>query len=98
MNGKGNGFGTYHICGEPAASPFDFLQAVMRAYAPFTDRRPKLAPVSASSQPKGVPIPPYSVLNCDKIREAYGISPRSWHDDLAKEVKEYVQKRGEEAN
>ena len=92
MNGKGNGFGTFHLTGDPAISRFEFLQAIMEAYAPFTDRRPKLVPISASSAPPRVPRPPLTSLNTDKIREVYGIYPRLWRDDLALAVKEYVEK------
>ncbi|MDR3424236.1 MAG: NAD(P)-dependent oxidoreductase [Alphaproteobacteria bacterium] len=91
LNGKGDGFGTFHICSEPEASRFDFLQAVMQAYAPFTDRRPKLTPVPASAIPQHVLRPLYSALNGDKIREVYGIDSRLWHEDLSLAVKEYIE-------
>jgi len=93
LNGKGNGFGTFHLCGEPAVTRFEFLQAIMEAYAPFTDRRPKLIPVLAADLKDRVPRPAYTPLNCDKTRDAYGILPRAWRDDLTIAVKQYIETR-----
>ncbi len=93
MDGKGNGFGTFHVCGEPAVTRFDFLQAIMEAYAPLTDRRPKLTPVSAAEIPDRVPRPLYSALNGDKARNVYGIAPRPWREDLVKAIEDYAKER-----
>ncbi|OYV50980.1 MAG: hypothetical protein B7X10_00985, partial [Burkholderiales bacterium 21-58-4] len=57
LRGKGDGFGTFHICGEPAVTRYEFLQAIMQAYAPFTERRPKLTPISSADIPNRVPRP-----------------------------------------
>ena len=86
LNGKGNGFGTFHICGEPAVTRYEFLHAIMDAYAPFTDRRPKLIPVASADIPNRTPRPLYSAMNCDKVQTSYDISPRSWRDDLGQAV------------
>ena len=92
MGGKGNGFGTFHVCGEPAVTRFAFLQAIMEAYAPLTDRRPKLLPVSAAEIPNRVPRPLYSALNGDKAREVYGIAQHPWHEDLVNAVNAYTKR------
>jgi len=94
LKGKGNGFGTFHVCGEPAVTRFEFLQAIMEAYAPFTERRPKLMPVSSAEISNRVPRPPCSMLNNDKARDVYGIKPSQWREDLARAVSEYVEARG----
>lgn len=91
LNGKGNGFGTFHICGEPPVTRFDFLQAIMDSYAPFTERRPRLTSVLASNQQDHIHEPLYSALNCDKIRKTYGVSSEPWRADLEEAIKEYVQ-------
>ena len=90
LRGKGDGFGTFHICGEPAVTRYEFLQAIMQAYAPFTERRPKLTPISSADIPNRVPRPPCSILNNDKARDVYGIQPHLWRDDLANSVRRYV--------
>lgn len=91
LRGKGNGFGTFHICGEPPVTRFEFLQAIMNAYAPFTERRPKLVSVSSAQLPGRVPRPPCSILDCSKAREVYGIEPSRWREDLARAVKQYAE-------
>ena len=93
MNGKGNGFGTLHVCGEPAVTRFEFLQAIMGAYEPFTDRRPSLVPISAADLSDRAPRPGYSALNTDKAREVYGIQPSLWREDLSRAVKQFVEER-----
>jgi len=88
LRGKANGFGTFHICGEPAVSRFEFLQAIMEAYAPFTTKRPTLVPIKIASQADRVPRPLFSVMNTDKVRDVYGIQPHLWRDDLAPVIKD----------
>lgn len=89
LKGKGNGFGTFHICGEPPATRFEFLQAVMEAYAPYTEARPTLLPISGA-QPGRALRPAYTAMNCDKARAVYGIEQRAWRDDLATAIVEYA--------
>jgi dTDP-4-dehydrorhamnose reductase len=98
LGGKGNGFGTFHVCGEPAVTRFEFLQAIMEAYGPSTDRRPRLSSVSSADIANRVPRPACTILNCDRVREVYGTTQRAWRDDLAVAVKEYVEikARGDE--
>jgi dTDP-4-dehydrorhamnose reductase len=95
LAGKGNGFGTFHISSDPAVTRFEFLEAIMEAYAPYTDRRPKLVAVKSSDLVGRVPRPPITMLGMDKTRDVYAIHPRNWRDDLAKSIKEYVDKRSE---
>jgi dTDP-4-dehydrorhamnose reductase len=82
LRGKHSGFGTFHCCGEPAASRFEFMQAVMEAYAPYTDKRPRILPASSADFPGFAERPAYSVLDCAKIREVYGIEQKSWKTGL----------------
>jgi dTDP-4-dehydrorhamnose reductase len=97
LHGKGNGFGTFHIGSELAVTRFEFLQAMMEAYAPFTTRRPKLTPVSAASLTDRVLEPLSTALNGDKLREIYGTKPHDWREDLAQAVKEYAEKQKTES-
>ena len=88
LKGKGNGFGTFHICGEPAVTRYEFAQAIIEAYSPYTERRPQLLPVASADMPNRIPRPLYSAMNCNKAQEAYGISPRPWQTDLVRAIKQ----------
>ncbi len=82
LNGKADGYGTFHLTGEPIASRFDFVEEVMRAYEPYTTRRPKLTATVCAEFPDHVRRPPYSVLDCTKIKNVYGIEQKPWKDGL----------------
>ncbi|MDD3181229.1 MAG: dTDP-4-dehydrorhamnose reductase [Alphaproteobacteria bacterium] len=82
MLGKADGYGTFHLTGEPIASRFDFVEEVMKAYEPFTMRRPKLVATVCAEFPDYVRRPPYSVMDCAKIKATYGIDQKSWKDGI----------------
>lgn len=82
LSGRHNVFGTFHLCGEPAVTRFEFVTDIMNAYAPYTDRRPKISPALSADFPGFAQRPAYSVLDCSRIFEIYGIEQRPWRDGL----------------
>ncbi|MDE1900945.1 MAG: dTDP-4-dehydrorhamnose reductase [Alphaproteobacteria bacterium] len=95
LGGKVDGFGTFHLCGAPPVSRYDFLQAMIDAYAPYTGRRTKLVPLRAADIAGRVPRPAYSVLDCGKIQRVYGIAQRPWREDLITAIKTYMENRAD---
>lgn len=93
LGGKADGFGTFHVCGAPPASRFDFLRAVMDAYAPHTARRPTLTPVSFTPMPGYAVRPLYTPLDCAKTERVYGIKTRDWREDLRLAVGKIIDQR-----
>ena len=83
LHGKADGYGTFHLCGTPAASRYDFVAEVMKAYEPHTARRPNLVGTVCAEYGEHVRRPAYSVLDCSKIKTVYGIEQRPWRDSLA---------------
>ena len=83
LTGRSDGFGTFHLCGTPAATRMEFVQAIMDAYAPYTAKRPTITPALSSDFPGYAQRPAYSVLDCTRIREIYGVEQRPWRDGLA---------------
>jgi len=82
LRGKHDGFGIFHYCGEPAVTRLEFVEAIMDAYAPFTTKRPRILPALSSDFPGFAERPAYSVLDCTKILNSYGISQKPWRDGL----------------
>jgi len=97
LGGKSNGFGTFHLCGTPAAVRIEFMQAIMDAYAPYTARRPKILPALSSDFPGFAERPAYSALDCTKTREIYGIEQRPWRDGLNEAMQLLMQGRSKVA-
>ncbi|MGE4351798.1 MAG: dTDP-4-dehydrorhamnose reductase [Bdellovibrionales bacterium] len=84
--GKADGYGTFHLSGTPQASRYDFFEELLKAYEPYTTRRPKLTATVCAEFPDSVRRPPYSLLDCEKITRIYGIEPRSWKEGLAESL------------
>ena len=93
LQGKHDGFGTFHLCGTPATTRYEFSQAILDEYMPHTTRRPKLVAAHRSDFPGRAIRPPYSVLDCAKIRDIYGIEQQSWRDGLAQAMSRLMRDR-----
>jgi len=93
MNRRHGIFGTYHLCGAPPATRYEFTSAVMEAYAPYTSRRPKIIPVSGEVFSAAAKRPHYSVLDCSRIREVFGIEQKPWRDGLAEAMSKLMGER-----
>jgi dTDP-4-dehydrorhamnose reductase len=93
LKGKSGGFGTFHLCGAPACSRYELTEAIMEAYAPFTSRRPKITPTISAEFAQYARRPRYSVLDCAKIREVYGIEQRPWRDGLTAAMQQLMADR-----
>jgi dTDP-4-dehydrorhamnose reductase len=94
LGGKSGGFGTFHLCGEGAANRLEFAEAVMAVYAPYTAQRPRLLPGTLDDFPNAVPRPAYSVLDCRKVRDVYGIAQKAWRDSLPDAIQVLMQREG----
>jgi len=93
LQGKSNGFGTFHLCGQEPATRLDFVEAIMDLYAPYTSRRPILSPAKSSDFPGLAERPAYSVLDCQSLRDVYNIPQRSWHLGLADAMQQLMHER-----
>lgn len=82
LAGKTDGYGTFHFCGTPVCSRFDFMKALIDASEPFIANRPRLLPALCADFPGGAARPAYSALNCEKIERVYGIKQPAWQDGI----------------
>ncbi len=82
LHGKADGYGTFHFCGKSPCSRYELTKEIMRSYAPFTDHRTILKEAASNDFPEHVARPPYSVLDCAKIKRIYDIDQPIWQDTL----------------
>lgn len=76
--------GTYHLCAAGQCTWFDFAGAIFaRAQAAgLIERTPRLVPISTAEYPTPARRPAYSVLDCSKIRDAFGLQLPAWQSGL----------------
>jgi len=66
--------GIYHYCNEGAISWFDFAEAILASSKDDCELRP----IPTSEFPTPAKRPHFSVLDCHKIQEAFGIGQQPW--------------------
>lgn len=91
LGGKCDGFGTFHFCGAPPCSRYVFTEAVIEAYG---SKKPKLIPVESDSYASFARRPLYSVLECSKICNAYGLSQPDWREGIVQAIGQIKQTKG----
>jgi dTDP-4-dehydrorhamnose reductase len=81
-------WGTYHFAGDTPVSWHSFAEAVFDLAAPQVVTRPQVEAIVTDEFPTPAERPRNSVLDCRKIKEAFGISPPSWREGLARVIRE----------
>lgn len=80
-------WGTYHYCGKGVISWHDFAQAILDIAEPVIPlKTSRVDPITTDQYPTPAKRPAYSALNCDKIRNAFGITPKPWRESLEKTI------------
>lgn len=75
-------WGIYHYCNNPATSWFEFAQQIRSLMEPVMLK--DLLPISWQEYATKAKRPAYSVLDCGKICENFGIRQLNWEDELQK--------------
>jgi len=86
-------WGTYHFCGWPPVSWFDFAHKIFEFAVAQGVAAPELYPISADEYPGAATRPANSVLDCGKIQRILGIEAPSWAERLPAVVSA-ILKRG----
>jgi len=82
-------WGTYHFCGAGETTWYDFAKVVIdegRKYAPLIVEQ--IEPVPTIAYPTPAQRPQYSVLDCSKISNSFGIQPPYWESSVRHCVEE----------
>lgn len=84
MGGREMQPGTYHLCAAGQCTWFDFAGAIFaRAHAAgLIERVPRLVPIATADYPTPARRPAYSVLDCSRIRDAFGLRLPTWQAGL----------------
>ena len=78
-----NGWGTYHYCGRPPTNWHQFAGAIINAgKEKFALKVKQINPISTREYPTPAKRPENSVLNCDKIRNVFGVEQPDWNEAL----------------
>jgi len=76
-------WGTYHFCSAGQTTWYGFARAIFaQVSSPETLQVQRVEPIPTTAYPTPARRPAYSVLDCAKIRAAFGITPRPWQESL----------------
>jgi len=76
-------FGTYNYCGEGITSWHGFAEKIIetaKQYAPVTTTQVK--PLTTEDYPTKAKRPAFSALDCGRIQQNFGITPKPWRKSL----------------
>lgn len=76
-------WGTYHYCGQGIISWYEFAKAIIglaRLYGEIKTKR--IVPITTADYPTKTSRPAFSALDCNRIKEHFGINPKPWRDSL----------------
>jgi hypothetical protein len=73
--------GLYHATASGSTTWFGFASAIFEI-APGLARRPRLRPLATADYPLPAPRPAWSVLDCGRLRERFGITLPGWREAL----------------
>lgn len=82
-------YGTYHYCDEPATNWFEFAKAIIeetRQYEALAVQR--IIPISTEQFPTPAKRQQNSRMDCNKLKNQFGIEQYSWQTGLKKMIKD----------
>jgi dTDP-4-dehydrorhamnose reductase len=80
-------WGTYHYCGNGVTSWHGFAKEVLQLAAPYVSLQTKhVEAITTAEYPTPAKRPPYSALDCSRIKKAFGITPKPWQQSLKRTI------------
>lgn len=82
-------WGLYHYSGSSSCSWAEFAVEIFREAerVGLIDKAPRVLPVTSGSLPRAAARPAWSVLDCSRIEDTFGIRPKPWRDELRHVIK-----------
>lgn len=88
-------WGTYHFCGSGETTWFAFARKIFELAGPRCDLKLRmLTPITTDQYPTPAKRPMYSVLNCQKIKQLFDITPLPWETSLSHMIDELFRITG----
>jgi len=80
---KGSTSGIYHYCGDEPCSWYDFARAIFSEAEIHGLKSPSnIKSITTVEYPTPAMRPAYSVLDCTKIENVFGVTPSNWRDGI----------------
>jgi len=84
-------WGTYHFCGAGETTWYGFAQAIIKETQDISAFRVAgIVPIRTEDYPTLAKRPAYSVLDCSKIQQSFGLQPPQWQDSMQQCLKELL--------
>jgi dTDP-4-dehydrorhamnose reductase len=84
-------WGTYHFTGAGAVTWHGFAETIFDLAEPWRGPAPRVEAITTADYPTPARRPANSVLDCSRIGEAFGITPRPWREALAEVIQELYE-------
>ncbi len=84
-------WGLYHYRDDGAVTWYGFAQRIFAAAGSHLDRIPELVPIATEDYPTAATRPANSVLDCRRIKKAFGLTPRSMDEGLARHIGDILE-------
>lgn len=81
-------WGVFHYCGSGDVSWYGFAQEIFAQAAHFGWSKPQLIPTKTDLLHYKAPRPSYSVLDCSRTLEAFGVEQKYWRRSLRNVVRQ----------
>jgi len=76
-------WGTYHYCGAGITSWHGLAEKIIELAAPYTALKTRqVEAITTAEWPTPTQRPPYSVLDCTRLKNEFGIHPEQWQHSL----------------
>lgn len=83
--------GIYHYCGYMPCSWYDFANTIFEKAMAYHLKTPNTVnSIETSAYPTHAQRPAFSVLNCSKIENFFGVRPSNWHNGIEKAIKKII--------
>lgn len=83
--------GIYHYCGNQPCSWYDFANAIFDHAMASNLKIPRVVKsIKTSAYPTPAKRPAFSVLNCSKIENDFGVYTSNWHDGIGQAIRKLL--------